>query len=256
MTDTDGSVAHVIEKRRRLVHELTMRLVLLRRAPVTLLLMGIMIGVFGLSLLLGGSDDPEVLAVLGAKVNARIDHGEWWRLISSIFVHVGILHLIVNLYALFVLGRLVENGLGRRRFLVLFVAAGLCGSAASYGLGPPASAGASGAIFGLLGGALAWGAKYRKAIPPRLLAHLALALVPWLLIALAYGYTTRSVDNAAHLGGLAAGLVIGGVVASPLFPRHGPPRSVIPLNLVFGVVLGLLLYGLLGSLASMLHAAA
>jgi len=255
MTHTDPAVEEVEETRRRLVRELTMRLMLLRRAPVTLLLMGIMIGVFCLALIRGGSDDPEVLAILGAKLNSLVRRGEWWRLVSSIFVHVGWLHLVVNLYALFVLGRLVENALGRRRFLILFVLAGVGGSLVSFRYGPPASAGASGAIFGLLGAALAWGVKYRRDLPPRLLGHLALALVPWLVIALAYGYSeaaAKTVDNSAHLGGLTAGLVLGAVVASPLFPRPGPPRTTVPLNLTLGVVLGLLLYGAVGSLGSLL----
>lgn len=250
-----GPVEEILEQRRQLVSELVMRLMLLRRAPVTFLLLAILCGVFGLSVLLGGSDDPAVLATLGAKVNALVAGGEWWRLVSSVFVHVGWIHLAVNGYALFVLGRLVENALGRRRFLVLFVLSGVAGSLASFVASPPASAGASGAIFGLLGAALASGWKYRRNIPPRLLRHLALALVPWLVIALGYGLTSTTVDNAAHIGGLAAGLAFGGLASSPLLSHGQAHTATVPLNLTFGVVLGLLLYGALGSLASLLHAA-
>ena len=257
MTPDDDPVEEVIEQRRQLVGELVMRLMLLRRAPVTFLLMAIMCGVFVLSIMLGGSDEPRVLSILGAKVNARVDAGEWWRLVSSVFVHVGWLHLAVNGYALFVLGRLVENALGRRRFLVLFVLAGVAGSFSSYLSSPPgsASAGASGAIFGLLGAALASGFKYRRNIPPRLLRHLALALVPWLVIARGYGLTSRTVDNAAHIGGLVAGVAFGALASSPLLSFGEASTAKIPLNLALGSVLALLLYGALGSLASMLHAA-
>lgn len=248
--------AEELEARRRLVAELVLRLMLLRRAPVTLLLMAIMGGMYAVSLALGGATDPVVLATLGAKVNPLIDQGEAWRLVSSVFVHVGAVHLMGNALLLFFLGRLVENALGHRWFLVIFVLSGVAGSLASYLTSPLSSAGASGAVAGVLGAALATGLKHRRSIPSRLLGQLALLLLPCLLLALAYGFMGERVDNAAHLGGLAFGLVAGVVASSPVLAggQDPSPWAAIPLNLTLGASLGLLLYGALGTLASLLQA--
>ena len=247
---------------RALVNELVLRLMLSRRAPVTIVLMGMMGFVYGLAILmggLGGTTDPLVLSSLGAKVTPLIDQGQWWRLIASIFVHVGALHLLGNGYALYFLGRMVENALGRRRFLILFVLSGLGGSAASYLHSPNPSAGASGAIFGLLGAAILSGLKHRAHIPKRLLRQLAMSLLPWLGLALAYGLIGKHVDNAAHLGGLAVGAGLGAIMAAPVLkgPEAAAPHPffTIPLNLLLGACLGLLLYGALGTLVSIMQAA-
>ena len=259
MVDPAAEAEHAddLERRRELVGELVLRLMLTRRAPVTLLLAGIMVGVYGLSVALGGATEPEVLAVLGAKVNHLVAQGEWWRLVSSVFVHVGVLHLVGNGYALFFLGRMVENGLGRRWFLVIFVRSGVGGALASFHASPHPSAGASGAVFGVMGGAIASGFKHRRTIPPRLLRQLAMSLLPWLALALSYGFVGDHVDNAAHLGGLGVGLALGAVASSPLL--GGQPEGtrwvpVVALNLTLGSCLGLLLYGALGTLASLLQA--
>ena len=252
--EANASLPEVAERRRVLMRELVMRLMLGRRAPVTLLLIGIMVFVFVLSVLLGGSTEPAVLEVLGAKVNELVNRGERWRLVSSVFVHVGPFHLLVNGYALYVLGRLAENGLGRRRFLILFVLAGLAGSVSSYLASPHPSAGASGAIFGLLGASLASGVKYRASIPGRLRRQLAMALIPWLVLTLLYGFSADNIDNAAHLGGLAAGMGYGLLVDAPLLAGgEAEPEASIVVNLALGAAMGLLLYGAVGTLASVLH---
>ncbi len=246
-----------LERRRQLVGELVLRLMLVWRPPVTFLLMGMMVGVHGLAMAVGGATNPEVLATLGAKINPLIARGEAWRLVSSIFVHFGTVHLVGNGLLLFLLGRLVENALGRRWFLVIFVLAGVGGALASYLSSDIPSVGASGAVAGLLGAAIISGIKHRRTIPDRLLKQLSLVLLPCLGLALAYGLAGEHVDNAAHLGGLLVGTVAGLLAGSPLLRGVGEAEvtwTVIPLNLTLGACLGLLLYGALGSVASILHA--
>ena len=261
-----------MERRRQLVGELVLRLMLVRRAPVTFLLLAMMGGLYAIALALGGATDPVGLATLGAKVNPLIERGEVWRLVSSIFVHVGAIHLVGNGLLLFFLGRLVENALGPRWFLVIFVLSGVGGAIASFLTSPLSSAGASGAVAGLMGAAIFSGIKHRKTIPDRLLRQLALVLLPCLLLALAYGFMGEHVDNAAHVGGLLVGSLGGMLAHSPLLAGKGDPATTaaaaaagsptaqglawttIPLNLVLGACLGLLLYGALGTLASLFHA--
>ena len=103
----------------------------------------------------GSSEAPYTLAQFGANVPGLVKAGEWWRLVASVFLHVGPLHLLFNLYALYLFGAFVERLAGRWEMFVVFMVAGICGSAASTWLGNPAlSAGASGAIMGLLGAAI------------------------------------------------------------------------------------------------------
>lgn len=99
----------------------------------------------------GGSTDIRVLVHFGAKVPWLVAGGEYWRLFTAIFLHIGFLHLAFNSYALYSLGPQVETLYGRNRFLMIYLLSGLAGSVASYVLSASVSAGASGAIFGLVG---------------------------------------------------------------------------------------------------------
>ncbi len=93
----------------------------------------------------------RVLIDVGAKVNEAIAIGQTWRLFTAMFIHIGVFHLLVNLYALYALGPLVEGYFGHARFLAIYLVGGLFGSLASYAFSDAVSAGASGAIFGLAG---------------------------------------------------------------------------------------------------------
>ena len=107
-----------------------------------------------------------------------------------------------------------------------------------------------------MGAAVASGFKHRRTIPPRLLRQLALSLLPWLALALSYGFVGDHVDNAAHIGGLGVGLTLGAVASSPLLGGEPAGTRWVPLvalNLALGACRGLLLYGSRGSLASLLR---
>ena len=150
-----------------------------------------------------GSIDQRVLIDFGAKVNSLIQTGEVWRLFASTFIHIGIIHLIFNLYALWALGPLTEDGLGHRKFLTVYVLSGLGGSIASFFFSPALSAGASGAIFGLLGALLYY--SYKR--PALWKSGLGMNLVVVILINLGFGFVQPGIDNFAHLGGLITGAI-------------------------------------------------
>ena len=101
------------------------------------------------------------------KDNALIASGQWWRFVTPVFIHIGLLHLAFNSYALWIVGPQVEKLYGPARFVILYVLTGIAGVYGSYFTIPNAiSAGASGAIFGLFGVLLVFGIRYRHSIPP------------------------------------------------------------------------------------------
>ncbi len=156
----------------------------------------------------------NLVLALGAKINGAIVAGEVWRLVTAMFLHVDLVHLAFNSYALFSFGTLVERNYGRQRFLIAYVLAGLGGSALSFLLSPRPSVGASGAIFGLIGVLGAYYFIYRRQLvagPSRLLN-----IVGIVFYNLLYGLITPAIGNWAHIGGLLAGLALGWALA----PRY------------------------------------
>ena len=194
-------------------------------APVTRLLLVAIALAFGAETLLGSSTDNETLVILGANFAPLVlEHGQWWRLLTSMFLHIGMFHLLLNGFALFQLGTLYEAWTGSARFTVVYFVAGLAGSLAStlfYGFSggdPVISAGASGAIFGLLGALIALLLRRRDRLMPRarsLLQQLAM----WAGLNILLGFTGMSLDNAAHLGGFVSGLALG-FVMKPSWERE------------------------------------
>lgn len=161
----------------------------------------------GLAFLVSVLFGREVVIFLGAKINQLIVRGEWWRLLTAIFLHADFLHIAFNSYALYVFGTRLESIFGQGRFLTLYLLSGISGSALSFALSSRASVGASGAIFGLVGGLAAYYYRYRKQMSAgsRPLAN----LVTIALYNLFYGLVVPGIDNWGHLGGLLAGLVLG-----------------------------------------------
>jgi rhomboid protease GluP len=153
--------------------------------------------------------DPIELIRYGANVSGLVKTGEWWRLVSSIFLHVGILHLVFNMWACHIFGSFVERLSGRWAVLVGFVVSGIVGSAASAFLGSHTmSAGASGGVFGLLGMAIILTLFGRKSSGELRRMQLFTFLFFAGLNA-AYGLMQAQIDNLAHAGGLAGGLAVG-----------------------------------------------
>ena len=143
--------------------------------------------------------------------------GQWWRLLTSTFLHAGIIHLAFNMFVLFRIGPFMEQLVGRFGFLVVYIFSGLGGSFASVAYNPfGVSVGASGAIFGLYGALLGFILLRRDTIPAVILGRLKQAGIVFLGYNLVYGFVNEGTDVAAHLGGLVTGFLSGVVLSSPL----------------------------------------
>lgn len=169
----------------------------------TYLFLGIIIAVWFALEFTGGSNNPRTLLRWGAQQNSLIWQGQYWRLVTPIFLHIGGAHLALNSWALFILGRDVERLYGPARFLAIFLLSGLGGNVAYLLLSgsPIISAGASGAIFGLFGALIFFG----FLLPPERRKHFWPAIAAPVAINIAYGFMNPQINNYAHLGGLAIG---------------------------------------------------
>ena len=193
------------------------------RTPVTSTLLVVIAAVFVLETVRGGSTDPRVLLALGADYPPLVQQGEYWRLVTSMFLHIGVLHLVLNGWALYQLGGLFELLLGSSRLLLVYFVSGIVGSIASNLFTQSLSAGASGAIFGVMGAIIAFLVKRRENLTPQA-KSLLMQLLLWAGINVFLGFTTPGIDNAAHLGGCAAGLAIGFFLKER--PRYVPVPTV------------------------------
>ncbi len=180
----------------------------LSRPLFTQVFLGINVVVWLAEMVFGGSQNTQTLIRFGAKVNDLIVQGEYWRLLTATFLHAGIAHLALNMYALLALGLEVERLFGRSRFLVLYLLAGLYGSMLSFDFGAPISVGASGAIFGLAGALMAFLGLRRKMLG-KLGRQQFINITAIIAINLFIGFSLPGIDNLGHLGGLIAGLAIG-----------------------------------------------
>lgn len=158
-------------------------------------------------------NDIGVLVAFGAKTNELLRQGEWFRLITPIFLHGGLLHLASNSYAIYAIGPLVEKLYGSARYLLLYLLAGVGGVIGSFigsrgGSQTVPGVGASGAIFGLFGALLVVGYKYRNELPPRFRQSIKSGILPVIVINLFIGFSIPFIDNAAHIGGLVTGALL------------------------------------------------
>lgn len=143
-----------------------------------------------------------------ARLLPGIATGQYWRLATSMFLHIGLIHLAFNAYALWLFGNAIENELGRLRLLLIYFTTGIFASAASYAFGAPGvvGAGASGAIFGLFGAFLAY--NYRRRSSALAAARLN-QMVRLIALNALIAFSLHFIDWRAHLGGLVAGLAAG-----------------------------------------------
>lgn len=175
---------------------------LVRRPTVTYALIAITLAVFGVQLLVGIN---ELAVDFGMWPVGIAVEGQWYRLITSAFLHGSFLHIAFNMYVLFVLGPVLERVLGHARFLVLYVVAALGGSVASYVFSDirTVSVGASGAIFGLMGALIVAGRRLRYDITQ---------VVILLAVNVVIGFLAPQVDWRAHFGGLVVGAVVAAIL--------------------------------------------
>lgn len=207
------------------------RAALVQRTPfaiVTPLLILANVAVFGLMVAKGlpwVAPDPEMMIEWGANFGPRTLAGEEWRLAASMFLHFGLVHLGMNMLALWNVGRFVERLFGNVGFLLLYGISGLAGSVGSVVFNPDVvSAGASGAIFGVAGGLLGGAWKLRKSLPPPLLAAvrwIGMNVLFLLVIFAVVNHFHPIIDNAAHVAGCLSGVLIGLVLAEPI--SHDKP---------------------------------
>jgi rhomboid protease GluP len=195
------------------------------RVMLVWVIFAVNIAMFGYSLLKGFSimgsnttDDLVTLINLGAKFSALIDlDGQWWRFLTAMILHGGLIHLAFNSYALYILGPEVERIFGAPRFAAIYLAAGLGGSVGSYVFGSLAAPaiGASGAIFGLMGALGAFAYSARATLGDTATRNLR-QIAGVAAINLFIGFSLPGIDNYAHLGGLIVGVLIGLVLAPQL----------------------------------------
>ena len=233
-------------------------------APATYLLVGINCAVFlvmaasGVSL---GTPTTQQLMHFGANnAGSVLIYGEWWRIVTAMFVHVGILHLATNMWCLWNLGLLAEPLMGSAGVLAVYILTGAAGKLLSTDINwlfPirdggavffPAGAGASGAVFGIAGALIVLLKSNRLPVPPFELKKLRRSVIYFAALNLVLGlsisggnmflHSGLNIDNMAHLGGFTCGLLF----ATPMVPRLGSPRTVFHtrLRLAVGVVVGVL----------------
>jgi rhomboid protease GluP len=160
-----------------------------------------------------GAPIDVVVRVLGAKSNEGIaQYGEYYRLLTAMFLHAGVIHIGFNAYALYTLGPEAERIYGTVRFLALYFIAGLAGSVTSYAFNPANGVGASGAIFGLIGGLAAFYYVARGVLGEVSRQQLG-SLITVIMINLFIGFSSPVIDNTAHIGGLIGGALVGWLLA-------------------------------------------
>jgi len=175
----------------------------------------------------------------GADFGPLTLNGQWWRMITSCFLHFGFIHIGMNMFILFQVGVLTEKLFGSVRFLVLYILAGIGGSLLSlYSHPSSVSAGASGAVFGVYGGLLAFLLVQRGFVPTKLALGIAKSAGIFIAYNIVYGLSSPGTDIQAHLGGLVSGFLLGCVLARPLSPsgqRIYPVRTVLVILCVTAV---------------------
>ncbi|HEX2108506.1 MAG TPA: rhomboid family intramembrane serine protease [Rubrobacteraceae bacterium] len=181
---------------------------------------------------------PGQVLQRGALVPALVAQGEVWRLLTSMFLHSGFVHLALNMLSLYFLGSFIEEAFGRGRYLALYLLSGISGGLAYlyFGAFDGAAVGASGAIFGLLGGVLGYSLRrgtfsWQNPLIRQLLILLALNLY--------LGFSIANISNTAHIGGLLGGIAFGWLVAPTVYAQKRL-RAFSPVAVVLGAEVVLL----------------
>jgi rhomboid protease GluP len=190
------------------------------RADVTVALVAVNVLVFvglavsSMSLL---QIPADLLIRAGGNFALRVQEGETWRLMTALFLHGGLLHVGLNMFALYQAGQVVERLFGRVGFAVVYLVAGLLGNLASLWWRQSAvSVGASGAIFGVYGAMLGYLMIQRGSVPAEVFREMRSGTLGFLGYSLFAGFAIAGIDNAAHLGGLLGGFVLGAALAEPV----------------------------------------
>lgn len=181
-------------------------------ATYTILLLQVI--VFGWEILQGGSENISALVAAGAKVNGLVAQGQWWRLITPIFVHIGWQHILINSLTLYFMGQQLEFLYGPLKFIGLYLLSGIGGNLMSFAFGSSASlsAGASTSLFGLFGLYVTLGLIFRKNEVIRQWAQQFLLLI---ILNLGTDIFMGGIDIWGHIGGALTGCLLGFVISVP-----------------------------------------
>lgn len=191
----------------------------MRRKNITYLLLGINIIVYLLMIVNGGSENPYVLIDFGAMFKPLILKGQYFRLIMPIFIHIGIVHLLMNSYTLYILGMIFEPLYGSFRFAIIYLLSGILGNLFTFAFGNPVSisAGASTSLYGMFGLSLGFIIFYRD---EKVLADFGRSFLFMIFLNLAYTFTSPALSITGHLGGLLGGFLLSGII--PIRNRNFP----------------------------------
>lgn len=225
------------------LHERLRRRVPQIRVTKTLLLLNGL--VFLASLVSGaglGMTASEIPLAWGANFGPATQDGEWWRLASAMFLHFGLLHLGMNLWALWDGGQLVERMFGPWRFATLYFLCGISGNLLSLvsHRGTAVSGGASGAIFGIYAALLVYLWQERRHLHPQEFRWLFWGAAVFAVAIIAFGLLVPEIDNAAHIGGFVCGLLAGSMLSPVPGPKYRPRAAALLLLVGWAVLISLI----------------
>ena len=181
--------------------------------------------------------NPNILYKYGALVNnnVMIHSSDYFRIITSIFLHGGLIHLLFNMYSLYVIGPQLESFFGKVKYLIIYIVSGICGNLLSmlFLADNAVSVGASGAIFGLIGALIYFGYHYRVYLGGVIKSQ----IIPLIIINLFIGYMASGINNIAHIGGLIGGILISKAVGV----KYKSSKS----DIINGIIMSLVFIGFL-----------
>lgn len=178
----------------------------------TLLIIGINVVIFMITAILSGSImniNINVLLRFGAKYDPLIRQGEVWRLLTCAFLHGGLIHILCNMYSLYIIGPQINQIYGTKNYLIIYITSCITSSILSFIMSPYTIAiGASGGIFGLMGALLAFAISERHRIDKRYMS----SLIQVIIINLFIGLSLSNIDNFGHIGGFIGGITLGYII--------------------------------------------
>ena len=219
-----------------------------RESSITLthILFGANVAIFLAMALAGGSlldFTGEVMVHFGANFGPYTLSGQWWRLVTYMFLHGGLMHIAFNMWCLWELGALCESLYGRWTYAAIYLITGVAGGVASVGWNPGVlSVGASGAIFGLAGALMASFYLGEFSLPREAIKGTLRSLLFFVGFNVLFGIMISGVDNACHAGGLVSGLIAGALIAR-VAPQHDRPLRRVGVVLFLVLIVGTVTLG-------------
>ncbi|APX72560.1 rhomboid family intramembrane serine protease [Companilactobacillus allii] len=214
---------------------------------VTWFLLALTLAVFVAETISGGSENVNTLITFGAKTNNLVQEGQWFRLITPMFVHIGILHILMNGFTIYYVGQILEPMVGHVRFLIIYLLSGITGNLASFAFGSSnaISAGASTSLFGMFAAFLALSVIYKE---NQFLSELGKSFLGLIVINLLLDLTMSGIDIWGHLGGAVGGFLIGLALGLPGIKRPQIIFRVLAIVIIavisyFMYIKGMIVYG-------------